>query len=112
MNKVLPKIIRTNSFVFINYTTIPETDSRILWQARNDDRIRCYMENSEKFSWEAHCRFVEILNRKDGSLYYAVYQRFASNAGGGGNCLSKFKSNKLDCSRIGIRTVSITRIPR
>ena len=75
----MPLEIITENFIFRNYTIISECDSHVLWEARNNECVRCYMENSEPFSYDSHRRFVKDLANTNNKVYYAVYQQVGDN---------------------------------
>ena len=55
---------KTPNFVFINYVNLNEQQSKVIWEGRNHPDIRKWMTNSEPFSFEEHCRFIDNLRNR------------------------------------------------
>lgn len=62
----------TPNFVFINYINLNEQQSKIIWEGRNHPDIRKWMTNSEPFSFEEHCCFIENLRNRNDRIFWAV----------------------------------------
>lgn len=62
----------TESFRFVNYVNLTESQSRAIWEGRNHPDVRQWMDNPEPFAWEAHLSYVENLKQKDDRSYWAV----------------------------------------
>lgn len=58
---------------FIDYCNLSVIQHQEVWQARIDDRIRCWMRNPDVFSFESHLRFIDHLHSSSEKKYWAVY---------------------------------------
>lgn len=64
-----------NEFCFIDYVNLDFEQHRDIWQARNDSRIRCWMEHDAVFSLKEHLEFVDNLKVSTNKIYWSVYHR-------------------------------------
>lgn len=58
---------------FIDYCNLSVIQHQEIWQARIDDRIRCWMRNPDVFPFESHLRFIDRLRLSSEKKYWAVY---------------------------------------
>lgn len=71
--KEFPNSFSTSNFKFVDYIMLNEEESRILWNARNDDEIRKWMVNKDIITWDNHLQFMRSLPHKSDRKYYAVF---------------------------------------
>lgn len=62
----------TSNFVFINYVNLNLQQSKAIWEGRNHPDIRKWMTNSDPFSFEEHCSFIENLRNRTDRIFWAV----------------------------------------
>lgn len=60
--------------VFRDYRNLNEDAHKDIWNARNDDTVRCWMENPDKIPWESHLNFVKNLSQSNKKRYWGVYK--------------------------------------
>lgn len=63
-----------NGLAFVDYTSLAVPFHKEIWKWRNDERIACWMENSEPFSFDNHLNFVERLKENPFRIYWAVFK--------------------------------------
>lgn len=63
---------KTENFVFINYINLTEEQSIKIWKGRNHPDIRKWMTNSEPFSFDEHCSFIDNLRNRSDRMFWAV----------------------------------------
>lgn len=59
--------------LFKDYCNMDEYQIREIWSARNEDEVRCWMENSDSISWEDHLKFLSFLSHTSRKIYFGVY---------------------------------------
>lgn len=64
---------KINDFCFKDYRNLDELGVREIWRIRNEKKIRCWMENQDKISWEDHLMFLSRLFHSYDKLYFGVY---------------------------------------
>lgn len=69
------KNYQIGGYCFIDYCNLSEIQHQEVWQARTDDRIRCWMKNPDYFSFESHLHFVDSLHSSSEKKYWAVYKK-------------------------------------
>jgi RimJ/RimL family protein N-acetyltransferase len=65
---------RDRGLMFVDYRDLSVEQSEIVWEIRNRDEIRCWMDNPEPFSLEAHFSFIDNLKISINKLYWAIFQ--------------------------------------
>lgn len=68
------KIYSIDNYAFKNFTALNETEIRMVWKWRNDERVRKWMRKSENIPWENHLDFVNSLSSREDSYYWVVYK--------------------------------------
>ncbi|WP_148091560.1 GNAT family N-acetyltransferase [Tannerella forsythia] len=63
-----------DGFCFVNYVNLPISKHYIIWETRNLQEIRKFMENPEPFCFEKHLEFVKLLSRVNDRFYWAVFK--------------------------------------
>lgn len=63
----------TGGFVFIDYRNLSTDLHHTVWEARNNEKIRRWMEYPEPFPFENHLEFVRKLQNKE-CTYWAIYK--------------------------------------
>ena len=46
----------------------------MIWQARNEEKVRIQMAHTEPILWESHLKFVDSLSVQYKKIYMAVYR--------------------------------------
>lgn len=64
----------SDSFQFINYVDLTESQHRLVHAARNHPDIRKWMTNSAEFSFESHMNFVEKLKTSQTQIMWGVFR--------------------------------------
>ena len=90
MNR-FPEKFETEHFKFVCYTFLSESQSRELWQARNDWEIRKWMVNKTPIPWEDHLSFMGRLATLSDRIYYAVFSDNGDLVGS--QCLNPLHGN-------------------
>ena len=57
-----------------NFATLTDEEVRLVWEWRNDARIREWMTNQEEIPFENHLRFIESLKARIDKYYWLVYK--------------------------------------
>ena len=57
----------------VDYRDLTETESRIIWEQRNEEHIRKWMKNDQLIPWDKHCAFMQGLKTNDTKRYYAFF---------------------------------------
>lgn len=66
--------LRNVPYQIVNYTDCSVEQQREILALRNDDRVRCWMVNSELISEESHFKFIDRLKNDVNRLYFAIYK--------------------------------------
>lgn len=61
------------TFRIINYTNLSYSESKKVWETRILPEIRQRMNNTEVFSFESHCAFIDKLKKDNTQQYWAVF---------------------------------------
>lgn len=59
--------------LFKDYRNMDEYQIQEIWSARNEDEVRCWMENPNPISWEDHLNFFSFLSHTYQKIYFGVY---------------------------------------
>jgi UDP-4-amino-4,6-dideoxy-N-acetyl-beta-L-altrosamine N-acetyltransferase len=73
-------IYNHNIYQYKNFVLLTEEEKRMVWQWRNDYRIRKWMYNPNVISYENHLSFIENL-KNDNTRKYWLIQRNKNNMG-------------------------------
>lgn len=66
------RIISEESYTFSNFTDLDSVETKLVWEWRNDDKVRKWMYNTEVIPFENHLKFIESLNETQEKIYYLV----------------------------------------
>lgn len=61
-------------YYYKNFATLSDDEIRLVWEWRNDARIREWMTNQEEIPFENHLRFIESLKTRTDKYYWLVYK--------------------------------------
>lgn len=62
----------TKSYQFINYSEMSDSDSKSVWEIRNDIFISAWMVNDKAISYKEHTEFIDSLRHNLDKDYYVV----------------------------------------
>lgn len=65
---------RYEGLSYLDYTHLNPTQVKEVWGARNNQTIRCQMENQEIIPWTSHLSFIQKLFQSYEKRYWAVYK--------------------------------------
>ncbi|MHA1744153.1 MAG: UDP-4-amino-4,6-dideoxy-N-acetyl-beta-L-altrosamine N-acetyltransferase [Candidatus Heimdallarchaeota archaeon] len=68
----LRKNLHIDDLVLINFINMNEKEARMVLRWRNNPRIRKWMYNSHKISWDEHLEFIKSLKRQNYKFYFLV----------------------------------------
>ena len=57
----------------VNYRELTQSESRQIWQYRNDEEVRQWMKNDNPIAWEEHTAFINTLQSDSTKQYYAFF---------------------------------------
>ena len=63
-----------DGLAFVDYRNLSKEQSYLMWKLRNNDRIRCWMENQNSFSLEEHYAFIEKLEQMKNKVYWCIFR--------------------------------------
>lgn len=69
------KLFKALELDIVNYVDMNEVQSREVWEKRNWPSIRQWMSNTEPFSFESHCSFINALRTSEDKLFYALFKK-------------------------------------
>jgi UDP-4-amino-4,6-dideoxy-N-acetyl-beta-L-altrosamine N-acetyltransferase len=59
---------------FKNFTTLNEDEIKLVWQWRNDEKIRGWMYNDQEILFENHLTFLQSLGKTRQKMYWMIYR--------------------------------------
>ena len=63
-----------SDYCYKNFAILSDDEVRLVWEWRNDARIREWMTNHEEIPFENHLRFIESLKGRTDKYYWLVYK--------------------------------------
>ena len=73
-NMFVPIEIKKNGLKFVDYRILDKDKQLLIWQARNEEKVRIQMAHTEPILWESHLKFVDSLSVQYKKIYMAVYR--------------------------------------
>ena len=69
------RIISEESYTFSNFTDLDSVETKLVWEWRNDEKVRKWMYNTEVIPFEKHLKFIENLYDSKEKLYFLVKRK-------------------------------------
>lgn len=63
-----------DNYQYKNFVNLDESETKLVWTWRNDERIRHWMTNNDEIPFPNHLRFVEDLKTREDRFYWLVYK--------------------------------------
>jgi len=60
---------------FKNFTMLNPDEIRLVWQWRNDEKIRRWMYNDQEIVFENHLTFIQSLHNNSSKQYWMIYRK-------------------------------------
>lgn len=73
-NLFVPIVVKKNGLNLVDYRILNEDEQLLIWQSRNDERVRLQMVHTEYIPWESHLNFIDRLSHQYKKIYMAVYR--------------------------------------
>lgn len=73
-NMFVPIEIKKNGLKFVDYRILDKDKQLLIWQARNEEKVRIQMAHTEPILWESHLKFVDSLSVQYKKIYMVVYR--------------------------------------
>lgn len=62
------------TYDFKNFTTLNADEIKLVWQWRNDEKIRRWMYNDQEILFEDHLNFIQSLGNTSQKMYWMIYR--------------------------------------
>ena len=68
------QIFRVDHYSYKNFVDLDESETKMVWTWRNDERIRQWMTNPEMIPYQNHLNFIEGLRTRDDRFYWLIFK--------------------------------------
>lgn len=68
------KVFCIDNYQYKNFVDLDESETKLVWTWRNDERIRSWMTNNDEIPFSNHLRFIDSLKTREDRFYWLVYK--------------------------------------